>query len=121
MPINPVQFAHSVFRDVLAGQAIDNRSFDELKALETGGARFRLRGIWNDDAHGGGYTWYVDYMVPSNRPRPKAADIEAILDRGVREDGQSHSYNVEVRTIESGSDHFDMDHYGFYERLPSYL
>lgn len=101
--------------------SLDKR-IDELEALESNGARFRLRGIWNDDAHGGGYVWYVDWMVPRDQPLPEARQVEEALTRGVtREDGQSHYFDIKVRPIEWHKDHFDLDHYEFYERLPSYV
>ena len=95
---------------------------DELEALETDGARYRLRGVWLDDAKGGGYIWYVDCMVAADQPLPRVEDIEEVLQSGTsREDGQFHSYEVEVRAIDFGRDHFDMDHYQYYDRLPSYV
>jgi hypothetical protein len=101
--------------------SLDKR-IDELEALESDGMRFRLRGVWNDDAHGGGYVWYVDCMVPSDQPLPRSRDIEEALDNGVsREDGQFHFFKIKVRRIEWHRDHFDMDHYDFYERLPPYV
>lgn len=101
--------------------ALDRR-LDELEALETGGAQFRVRGVWVDDAKGGGYLWYVDCMVPDGQRLPRARDIEEVLRSGVsREDGQFHSFEVEVRSINYGRDHFDMDHYEYYERLPPYV
>jgi hypothetical protein len=99
-----------------------DRRIAELEALQEGGIRFRLRGIWNDDATGGGYVWFVDCMVPIGQPLPDTRVIESSLQSGIaREDGQFHNFDVVVRRIEGHRDHFDMDHYVYYERLPSYV
>jgi len=99
-----------------------DRRMEELQALESEGGKFRLRGIWLDDAKGGGYTWYVDYMIPTGQKAPDPEEVEERLQSGMaREDHQYHSFQVVVRTIEWGRDHFDMDHYNFYRRLPSYV
>jgi hypothetical protein len=102
-------------------ESLDHR-LDELAALESGEVRFRLRGVWLDDAKGGGYVWYVDCMVPAGESLPDPQDVEEQLRSGwSREDGQFHSIEIEIRTIDRGRDHFDMDHYDFYDRLPSYV
>jgi hypothetical protein len=112
---------------VAGGPNFDLQSFDkrieELISLEpTVGVQFRIRGIWHDDAHGGGYVWYVDCMVPKGAPLPEAESIEKLLSSGVsREDGQFHTFRVMIRSIDWGSDHFDIDHYAYYDRLPPFV
>jgi hypothetical protein len=103
-------------------QSLDRR-IDELEEQQSDGLHFRLRGIWFDDAKGGGYEWYIDWMVPIDEDLPDRGEIEAIerrLYRGVREDGQDHRFEIEARHI-MGSDHFDIDHYHFYKRLSPYV
>lgn len=101
--------------------ALDRR-LDELEALENEDRLLRVRGVWLDDAKGGGYVWYVDCMVPEQAEAPLASQIERALDTGrAREDGQFHTFEVEVRPITWHRDHFDMDHYRFYDRLPRFV
>ena len=95
---------------------------DQLKTLESGGTLMRVRGVWLDDAKGGGYTWFVDCMVPAGLPLPSSAELEEALNDGVaRDDGQFHSFDIIARRIELNRDHFDLNHYDYYRRLPSYV
>jgi Restriction endonuclease len=99
-----------------------DRRLDELARLEFDGVRMRVRGVWLDDAKGGGYVWYVDCMVPPPTELPQPSQLEDTLRSGVsREDGQFHSFEIEVHRIDWQRDHFDMDHYQYYKRLPSYV
>jgi hypothetical protein len=102
--------------------SLDER-LDDLSYLEKEtGWRLRLRGIWLDDAKGGGYDWYVDCLLPSGSVLPNATAVEARLRSGwAHNDGQFHHFIVEVRTLDFGSDHFDVDHYEFYSRLPPFV
>lgn len=100
-----------------------DRRLDEIEITSLPAAhQLRPRGIWFDDAKGGGYVWYLDYLLPYGEPEP---DIGAILDRldngNAWTDGQFHSFEIELRSVQRGSDHFDPDHYSYYARLPSYL
>lgn len=80
-----------------------------------------MRGVWNDDAHGAGYTWFVDCMVSPGRREPDPRDLAERLHSDVaREDGQFHGFDIEVQEF-SSSDHFDIDHYSYYKRLPEWV
>lgn len=99
-----------------------DRRIDELDTLESDIRRFRIRGIWHNDAHGAGYLWYIDCMVPSGSCHPRISDLEDELLDGIScEDGQFHSFDIVIRETEWHRDHFDIDHYEFYRRLPSYV
>jgi hypothetical protein len=103
--------------------SLDKR-IDALEALEaqrSDQSVLRLRGIWYNDKSGS-YTWYVDWIVPENQPAPMSWQIEEMLESGTsQDDGQAHFFDVEVRRMKPYSDHFDIDHYSFYDRLPSYV
>lgn len=100
-----------------------DRRLDEIEQLGLPNTdQIRIRGVWLDDAHGGGYSWYLDYLLPRGASRP---DLEMLLNR-LKDgyawlDGQFHSFQIELREVDAYSDHFDADHYRYYERLPSYL
>lgn len=95
---------------------------DEILSLDRADMRMRLRGVWFDDAKGGGYVWYVDCMVERGRRKPSPQDLLSQLRNGhVRGDGQFHFFEIVVREIDWSRDHFDMDHYDFYRGLPQFV
>lgn len=104
-------------------EALDRR-IDEPEELEHDGRRFRLRGAWLDEAKGGGFTWYADAdcIMPFGEPLPDASAIRRFLrDEWTREVGQAHHFDIAVHAINWRRGHFDMDHYNYSERLPSFV
>jgi hypothetical protein len=95
----------------------------EIEAIDLPqGHRFRLRGVWLDDAKGGGYVWYIDYMCPHGQLPGDLDAVRASLGEDITwEDGQLHTFDFHVQSYDPYSDHFDIDHYDYYERLPSYV
>lgn len=90
--------------------------FDELEAVQTEyGAEFRVREVFHDDTHGGGYVWAADCLWDEDRTAPTPAVLSAALKSGIaREDGQFHVFEFTVQRVNRASDHFDRDHYSFY-------
>ncbi|WP_109472773.1 restriction endonuclease [Ornithinimicrobium cavernae] len=83
--------------------------------------RIRLRAIWHNDTKGGGYVWFLDCFPPHGEAAPDAADmLNALGDGYAHGDGQFHSFEITPREV-SLSDHFDYDHYSFYDDLPGYI
>lgn len=81
----------------------------------------RPRAIYFDDKHEN-FVVFVDYLVPSNKkPTLQPSDFNAVLNDGygLHSDGQVEWYttywDVAVQTINPTSDHFDLDHYDFYD------
>ncbi|WP_416566261.1 hypothetical protein [Nocardia testacea] len=104
-------------------EALDRR-IDEPEELEHDGRRFRLRGAWLDEAKGGGFTWYADAdcIMPFGEPLPDASAIRRFLrDEWTREVGQAHHFDIAAHAINWRRGHFDMDHYNYSERLPSFV
>lgn len=64
----------SVAAEVAGGEGWDYTTLDtvmdQLQSDEVHGLRMRVRGVWLDDAHGGGSTWFVDCMVPATIAPP---------------------------------------------------
>lgn len=71
----------------------------------------RLRSVYYDDKHGT-FMWYVDYMHPQDKqPIGTAEAFENAFD------GEwNHNYDFKVRSYLEHSDHYDPDHYDFYDR-----
>lgn len=77
----------------------------------------RIRAIYYDDKNGG-YVWYLDYLRPSNDKTPVSVGRlkRALKDGWVLEDGQNYSFDIVLRSTSPWSDHYDPDHYDYYER-----
>ncbi|MDB6172079.1 MAG: hypothetical protein JWL59_1390 [Chthoniobacteraceae bacterium] len=80
----------------------------------------RLRAINFDDKNEN-FSVFADYLVPHNaQPSLRPSDFDAILDdgQGLHSDGVASWYctnwDIELKTIRPYSDHFDLDHYSFY-------
>ncbi|HHQ4462527.1 TPA: restriction endonuclease [Aeromonas veronii] len=71
----------------------------------------RLRSVYFDDKHGT-FMWYVDYMHPHDQAPVKTVDK---LDADF-EDEWNFSYDFKIRSYSEHSDHYDPDHYDFYDR-----
>lgn len=105
-----------------SGMGYDLRSlsdrFDELEAARAGReVEFRVREIWHDDTHGGGYRWSVDCLYDRTGPEPNVEALMTVLRSGIsRDDGQFHTFDITPREVNRMSDHFDRDHYSFYRR-----
>jgi hypothetical protein len=94
-----------------------NSRIDGIESLALPEGHFvRIRSVYYDDKNGG-YTWYLDYMHPHDQPRAtSSADLKEQLGDGYAlEDGQIHSFDVISRPYHPHSDHYDPDHYGYYE------
>ena len=77
--------------------------------------QIRPRGVYYDDKNGN-YVWYLDYLHPrEEEPIYSASKIKQLLGDGyVLGDGQSYTFDVQVRGFFPFSDHYDPDHYEFY-------
>lgn len=88
----------------------------ELEAIRLAPGHFiRLRAVHYDDKHGT-YTWFVDYMHSSDKA---PANIEDKIKLAMRDDwgwndGQHYRFDVRSVSYNSGSDHYDRDHYDYY-------
>jgi len=70
---------------------------------------FRLRSVYYDDKHGT-FTWYIDYMHPHDqKPAGTAEEFETWFD-----DDWNQNYDFEVKSYLEFSDHYDKDHYDYY-------
>jgi len=76
----------------------------------------RPRSVYYDDKNGG-YEWYVDYMYPNaERAIAGSAQIANELGDGYAlEDGQWYTFHVSLRSYLEHSDHYDPDHYDYYD------
>lgn len=76
----------------------------------------RPRSVYYDDKNGG-YEWYVDYMYPNTqRAIFGSAEIaDALGDGYALEDGQFYTFHVKLRSYLEHSDHYDPDHYDYYD------
>jgi hypothetical protein len=81
----------------------------------------RPRAIHFDDKHEN-FTVFADYLVPyEQEPSLSPRDFNAILDdgNGLHSDRTSMWYitnwDVKLQRINPHSDHFDLDHYDFYD------
>lgn len=71
----------------------------------------RLRSVYFDDKHGT-FMWYIDYMHPFKEdPIGTAEQFEEAFD-----DKWNDSFDFKVRNYSEHSDHYDPDHYDFYDR-----
>ncbi|MGR5280361.1 restriction endonuclease [Photobacterium damselae] len=75
----------------------------------------RPRAVYYNDKSGC-YTWYIDYMYPNGGdPELTTAELKHILGDGYAlEDGQIYTFDVKRRAYLSHSDHYDPDHYDYY-------
>jgi hypothetical protein len=83
----------------------------------------RPRAVYFNDKSGC-YTWYIDYMYPNgSEPELSTADLKHILGDGYAlEDGQVYIFDVKLRAYLSHSDHYDPDHYDYYnDHMHEYL
>jgi len=71
----------------------------------------RLRGVFFNDK-GGTFMWYVDYMHPCDEAPILTADQLEVALSGAWND----SFDIKVRGYTEHSDHYDPDHYEFYDR-----
>lgn len=76
----------------------------------------RIRAVWFDDKNGA-YVWFLDYMHPHDQvPVYRAIQIADFLGDGYAlDDGQIYSFDVITRSYLMASDHYDKDHYDYYE------
>jgi len=89
----------------------------DIEAIELPNKHFlRPRSVYFDDKNGG-YEWYVDYMYPnSERAITGSAQIaDALGDGYALEDGQCYTFHVKLRSYLEHSDHYDPDHYDYYD------
>lgn len=90
----------------------------EIKNIESYSARtlpekhfLRLRSFYFDDKSGC-YSWYIDYMHPhTDEPLGSAHDFEKAF-----EGEWNHHYDFKVREYIEFSDHYDPDHYDYYDK-----
>lgn len=90
---------------------------EDIESLDLPEKHFlRPRAVYHDDKNGG-YEWYVDYMYPNDqRPIIGSAQIADYLGDGyVLEDGQIYIFHVMLRSYLEYSDHYDPDHYDYYD------
>lgn len=75
----------------------------------------RPRGVYFNDKSGS-YVWYVDYLVPSKEePALDPYELGARLGHdNALEDGLYYAFEILVEKVSRSSDHFDPDHYDFY-------
>lgn len=96
--------------------SIDNR-ISEIQAIKLPEKHFiRIRSVYFDDKNGS-YKWYLDYMHPFDQDKAIGTEeIKSILgDESVLEDGQIYHFDVMARSYMGFSDHYDPDHYDYYE------
>ncbi|MBY0091425.1 restriction endonuclease [Priestia aryabhattai] len=76
----------------------------------------RLRAAYYDDKNGN-YQWYIDYLYPyDENPVVNQYSIKRELGDGyVLGDGQVHYFDVHSYQYNGLSDHYDPDHYKFYD------
>lgn len=93
-----------------------------LEKIEPRGGHetIRPRGIYFDDKHEQ-FTVFADYLVPHDEdPSLSPKDFDAVLKdgMGLHTDGEAMWYitywDVQLQRIHPHSDHFDVDHYDFY-------
>lgn len=72
---------------------------------------FRLRSVYFDDKHGT-FSWYIDYMHPHDQ---KAAGKPEEFESWFEEEW-NHHHDFEVRSYLEYSDHYDPDHYDYYDQ-----
>lgn len=103
-------------------ESIKNR-ICEIEAIELPPDHFiRIRHVHFDDKNGN-YIWYLDYMYPNDqRPVIGTAQIASALGDGYAlEDGQIYHFDVIHRSYFKYSDHYDPDHYEYYQSDDRYF
>lgn len=93
------------------------KRISDIESLDFPGKHFlRPRSVYYDDKNGG-YEWYVDYMYPNDqRAVTGSAQIANALGDGYAlEDGQIYTFHVKLRSYLEHSDHYDPDHYDYYD------
>ncbi|OFY24553.1 MAG: hypothetical protein A2W98_08935 [Bacteroidetes bacterium GWF2_33_38] len=97
-------------------ESIDKR-IQDINKIELPKEHFiRIRAVWFNDKSGE-YLWFLDYMHPYNQ-EPKYRSIQIAKELGdgyALEDGQFYSFDVITRSYSMYSDHYDKDHYDYYE------
>jgi hypothetical protein len=97
-------------------ESIKNR-ITEIESISLPEEHFlRIRAIYYDDKNGN-YTWYLDYMYPIDKtPSFCETDIAELLGDGyIFEDGQTYMFDVIHRSYFKHDDHYDPDHYDYYQ------
>ena len=93
------------------------KRIEDIESIELPDKHFiRPRSVYYDDKNGG-YEWYLDYMYPNDqRPITGTAQIAHYLGDGYAlEDGQMYTFHVMHRSYLEFSDHYDPDHYDYYD------
>lgn len=74
---------------------------------------FRMRNVYYDDKHGT-FSWSIDYLYPYDEHPivPYSSELEKLFD-----DDWNQHYDFKIRQYHPSSDHFDHDHYDYYERF----
>lgn len=94
-----------------------NDRIDEIENIDLPKDHFlRIRAVYFDDKNGC-YSWFLDYMYPhDSKPKYFKKNIENHLgDGSALDDGQLYSFDVISRPYLPYSDHYDKDHYDYYE------
>lgn len=100
-------------------ESIKQRVVD-IKQISLPNSHFlRIRAVYYDDKNGN-YAWYLDYMYPhdENATMGTRQIARTLGDGYTLEDGQSYTFDVRQRSYMKFSDHYDPDHYDYYEDLP---
>jgi hypothetical protein len=90
---------------------------NEIESIKLAEDHFiRIRAVHYDDKNGC-YSWFLDYMHPHDQePIMSSARIAHNLGDGwALSDGQIYSFDVITRPYLPYSDHYDKDHYDYYE------
>lgn len=90
---------------------------DELENIKFPEKHFiRVRAVHFDDKNGC-YTWYLDYMHPHDQQAVYSVpQLKRYLgDECVLDDGQSYFFDILIRQYLEYSDHYDPDHYDYYQ------
>lgn len=88
------------------------QKINELESLKLPTDHFlRLRSVFYNDK-GGTFMWYVDYLHPhGTTPKGDADYFQEYF-----EDEWCDSFDFKIRSYSEYSDHYDKDHYDFYDR-----
>jgi hypothetical protein len=74
----------------------------------------RPRAIFFDDKNGH-FIVYADYLVPHDRnPTLRPSDFNAVLQDGVALRNFTANWDIQLKRIDPGSDHFHLDHDEYY-------
>ncbi|TWH10770.1 hypothetical protein L618_000400002510 [Rhodococcus rhodochrous J45] len=88
-----------------------------------------MRGVFFDDKSGA-ITWYIDCIYGESdfekiahrlTELDFAKALESYFDARDFGDYQLNYYEVRMQRVRRLSDHYDRDHYSYYESLPGYL